>query len=291
MKKLVSFILVCTLCLCGSVSVMATEVEENDALVYSPEFPDAYIVTEEAPANILQTSSTQTVSASVFVEETYAVDQNGNIVILESKLLPEEEVLAIGVDQFEDMGKARNDAILEAKQTRAAVNSKGKLTITFSGNHSVSGNSVTCNLTGNASWSGGNDIFSGSTSPAAGTDFIGVVWSGGFTATSASATPAINLPVTMCASVPNMGRVWEFNEYIGATVYQPRIDVNVTLHKNNMTGGGNTAEVVLQYVHTYADLSWSASIGVSTGGPSVGFSVSPQEQQWGIVCTITNVPY
>lgn len=50
-----------------------------------------------------------------------------------------------------------------------AVNSRGKLIITFSGHHSVNGNTATCNLTGNASWSGENDIFSASTSPPAGT--------------------------------------------------------------------------------------------------------------------------
>ena len=50
-----------------------------------------------------------------------------------------------------------------------AVNSRGKLIITFSGHHSVNGNTATCNLNGNASWSGENDIFSASTSPPVGT--------------------------------------------------------------------------------------------------------------------------
>jgi hypothetical protein len=90
-------------------------------------------------------------------------------------------------------------------------------------------------------------------------DFMGVVWSGGFTTESASCTvtstnnfyapPVLNL----CASVPNAGRVWEFTEtwstiMIGQpiTIYLTNIDINITLTKENMTGGGNTAEAVLK---------------------------------------------
>jgi hypothetical protein len=294
MKKIMSLIMAGVF-LVGTIPVMASEKDEN-RIVYSEEFPDAYIIVNEINPNTNTLSETQEVSATAFVEETYMIDSNDNIVVLESRLLSEEEVNEIGIEQFGDIGQSRQDAIIEAKQTRAAVQSRGKLTITFSGNYSISGNSVTCNLAGNASWSGGYVVLMGETTPAPGDDFIGIVWSGGFTLSSSSKTPGIdNWPIYMADSEPNAGIVWGFEEFVGdptglivgPSLYLPRIDVNATLHKNNMTGGGNTAEAVLKYVHTYQSLAWAAEISSS----GVGFSVSPSGQQWSLACRITNIPY
>ena len=272
-------------------------------LAYSPEFPDAYIIQNQTSEQA-RSSTTQTVSATVFVEEEYGLDESGNPITISSRLLSEDEVLAIGLENFEDMEAARQEAVLGALQTRAATNARGKLTITFSGTYSTSGNSVSCDLTGNASWSAGPGLFNGDTNPASGSDYMGVVWSGGFTTLSSSIAPTCILNVfdppvlNMCASVPNAGKVWEFTVawsdiMLGQAIslYLANIDVNMTITKNNMTGGGNTAEAVLKYIHTYESTAGSISIEASDNSVGAGFTLNTVEKQWAIVCTVTNIPY
>lgn len=308
MKKVLSVILSLAMCLCLSAPAMAagtnsTE-DANAPLVYSPEFPNAYIIQNESDEKTRSASTTQTVSATVFVEEEYGLDSNGNPITTSSRLLSEAEVFAIGVENFGDMECARQEAVSKTMQTRAATNARGKLTITFSGTYSITGNKVSCDLTGNASWSAGPGLFNGDTNPASGSDYMGVVWSGGFTTSSTSidTTSVLNVfepPVlNMCASVPNAGRVWEFTEAWadsmlgqGVTIYLTSIDVNVIITKNNMTGGGNTAEAVLKYIHTYESVAGSISIEASSEGVGGGFTLNTVKDQWAIVCTVTNIPY
>ena len=307
MKKLLSIILSVTMCLCFAVPAMAAREGTTDntevTLAYSPEFPDAYIIQNQTSGQA-RASTTQTVSATVFVEEEYGLDESGNPITTSSRLLSEDEVHAIGLENFEDMEAARQEAVLGALQTHTATNARGKLTITFSGTYSTSDNSVSCNLTGNASWSAGPGLFNGDTNPASGSDYMGVVWSGGFKTSSSSIATTSSLnsydpPVlNMCASAPNAGRVWEFTEAWGETMlgqtislYLADIDVNMTITKNNMTGGGNTAEAVLKYIHTYETTAGSISIEASHDSVGGGFTLNIVEKQWAIVCTITNIPY
>lgn len=188
--------------------------------------------------------------------------------------------------------------------TRAATNARGKLTLTFSGSSSVSGSKVTCELTGNASWSAGPGLFNGETNPSDGSDYMGVVWSGGFTCTSATIDATCNMQgiepevLNMCTSIPNVGRVWEFTEAWDVLVlgqhtnaYLTSIDIDATITKNNMTGGGNTAEAVLKYIHTYGTANGSISIEASADNVGGGFSLESVGDQWGIVCTLTGIPY
>lgn len=308
MKKFLSIMLSIAMCLCLAVPAMAAseETTENSemALVYSPEFPNAYIIQNQTTSGKTRASTTQTVSATVFVEEEYGLDENGNPVTTSSRLLSEGEVLAIGLDNFDDMEAARQEAVLGALQTREATATRGKLTITFSGTHSTEGNSVSCDLTGNASWAAGSGLFNGDTNPAAGSDYMGVVWSGGFTTSSSSITATSSASVydppvlNMCTSIPNTGRVWEFteawNENIlgqGISVYLVDIEVNITITKNNMTGGGNTAEAVLKYIHTFESTAGSISIEASSDSVGGGFSLSTVDDQWAIMCTLTGIPY
>lgn len=308
MKKSLSIILSVIFGLWLSVPAMAASVNSKDAVahpaVYSPEFPDAYIIQDITKGEAKSATTMQTVCATVFVEEAYALDNSGTPITTSSKLLSKTEVLAIGVENFRDMGTARQEAVTRTQQTRAATNARGKLTITFSGSYTTSGNGVSCDLTGNASWSAGVGLFNGETNPAVGSDYMGVVWSGGFSASSASINATCNVSVysppvlSLCSSVPNAGRVWEFTEAWGETalgqgisVYLTDIDVDVTIYKNRMTGGGNTAEAVLKYIHTYDSAEGSISIGASSEGVSGSFTLSKVEKQWGIACTLTNIPY
>lgn len=315
MKKVLSAILSCAICLGLSTTAMAVSeapAETTNVLsvfspesapsIYSPEFPDAYILPNEMS---ISDSTTQTVSATVFVEEEYGFDDSGNPVTISSRLLSESEVLEIGLENFENMEDARQDAVSELMQTRAAVNARGSLKISFSEEGYITGNSlgsnkVTYDLSANASWSpSGLWGWDGANNPADGNDYIGVIWSGGFSCPSCSITPSYPkyapAPyVNMCNSFPNVGRVWEFSEkwieYTGGgtnTGYHlTSLDLDITLTKNNVREA-NQAEAVLQYTHTWQSTTGSVSISVNGSGVGGGFVLNNVSKQWSIVCTLT----
>lgn len=114
MKKFLLVLLSITMCLCCATSIAAEcnmDVESQDvSIVYSPEFPDAYILHEEF-CSTMRTHSLTTVTATVFVEEMYEIGNNGKLITTSSRLLSEKEVLSIGLDNFGDMDNARHDAV------------------------------------------------------------------------------------------------------------------------------------------------------------------------------------
>ena len=307
MKRIITVLLSFVMCLCFSSSAMATDlISAEDKIrmtVYSPDFPDAYIIQNEANEEV-KSSSTKSVSATVFVEEEYGLDRNGEPVTISSKLLSESEVRAIGIDNFGTIEDAREKAVNKALQTGRSSSARGTLDLFFWGIYSTSGNSVSCDLSGSASWSAGPGLFNGSTNPADGSDYMGVVWSGGFECSNSSIDSTSSIPIyeppvlNMCAAKPNAGRVWEFTEAWaesmmgqGVSVYLTNIDVDVTITKANMTGGGNYAEAQLKYIHTYSSVSGSISISASSSGISGGFSLSNVQNQWSLVCTVSGIPY
>ena len=180
---------------------------------------------------------------------------------------------------------------------KAAVNRRGLLTITFSGTYSTSGNSVDCDLTGNASWSSG--IFDGVNSPAVGSDFIGMAWSGGFEGLNPSASATFqngnSQNVYRADASANAGRVWSFDEYWNVagkyTLYVNNVDVSTTLHKNHMNGGENKAEAILKYIHTYQAATGGVSITASSSGIGSGFTLNGTSKQWDLSCIVTGIPY
>lgn len=128
-KKLVSVALSAVMVMGMSVTAFASETDNTSVRgVYSPEFPDAYIITEtnsEPVGYSLDSTEIQpaTVTATVFVEESYAVDRNGEVYVSDSRLLSKEEVDDIGIDNFDNLNTLATP--------RAAKSSYGKLTLTF----------------------------------------------------------------------------------------------------------------------------------------------------------------
>ena len=294
LSKLLSLgLVVSTLITSLTLSASAITPSHQAPVVYSPEFPDAYIVTEVTPEtqNLDVTSgSLGSVSATVFVEESYDI-VNGELTVTDSRLLSENEVKAIGEENFLDL----NDAPIPQKTATA---SRGKLTITFAGTHSLNNGGVSCTLTGTAGWARPDIIGSNSNNPTPGEDFIGVTWFGGFTAlkTSISGTDNMHqsLKIYSADSVPNGGRVWSFEESIvhpKYSTYAADMNLSLTLSKNKLTGDGNTAEAVLKYIHTYSKVNGSISITPGTDSAAGSFSLSNTKDQWSITCTIHSIPY
>ena len=58
-----------------------------------------------------------------------------------------------------------------------------------------------------------------------------------------------------------------------------------------MTGNGNTAEAVLKYIHTYKQTVGSISMSAGSDTVSAGFTLCNVDEQWSLVCTVTNIPY
>ena len=322
MKKVLSTLLSCAMCLVLSTPAMAiceAPAETTNAVpvfsstsapsIYSPEFPDAYILQNGTTEMSISHSTTQTVSATVFVEEEYGFDNDGNPITISSRLLSESEVLEIGLENFENMEDVRQDAVSELMQTRAAFNGRGSLSISFSGGGTISGKNVTYDLNASASWSPSGWLWTSDrdNNPASGADYVGVTWSGGYTV---SGSPQINtttyrsiddsyfappLPPTLCDAVPSAGRVWEFYEYwetfLGANTlpnHYTNISIDMKLVKNNI--GDNEAETVMKYIHTFSSTKGSVSITANSSGVvSGGFSLTGVDKQWSIVCTLTGL--
>lgn len=301
-KKLVSLALTAVMVMGMSTTTFAKEsnnisndtVTKTNNIIYSPEFPDAYIVTETSPAPnnySLNNESKQldTITATVFVEETLATDKNEDIYVSNSRLLSKDEVENIGIDNFSNINTMST--------SRAAKRTYGKLTLTFSGSQSISVKSVSCKLNGNANWDFGA-FTSSEKNPAIGKDFMGITWSGLFTTNSSSCsatdlTGKVTYP-TMVDSIANGGRVWSFEESLFEdhfANYNKNINATINIKKNTMTGNGNTAEAVLKYIHTYQKTTGSVSMNVGSDSVSAGFTLSNVKNQWSLVCNITGIYY
>lgn len=294
MKKVFSLILasIMTMALVLPASAKAPDSELENFTVTSPDFPDAYIITEYTPGIQYMdgtSGSIGSVSATVFVEENYDIIGD-EAVVTDSRLLSKDEVMAIGVENFTDLNTA------PAPRT-PATSTRGKLTITFFGRYTTK-NGVSCNLTGSANWDSSGLCIPGVNYCDTGEDFIGVTWSGSFTSTkhkiSGTTTNGTKLKIYNSDSTPNAGRVWSFDDYTTLskyTYYAEDIDLTMTIAKNTLVGDGNTAEAVLKYIHTYSKVKGSVTIIPGSQTTAGNFSLSNTDNQWSIVCTLTNIPY
>lgn len=297
MKKLISCIVSLAMVLSITTPSFAAETKKTQSddphfEVSSPAFPDAYIITETTPATMSldgTSGSIGSISATVFVEETYDT-VNGETIITDSRLLSKDEVMDIGIENFDDLNTTPTPL-------GTATNHRGRLTITFSGVYNTK-NGVSCDLTGTAKWDNSGFHIEGENYCATGEDFIGVTWSGGFTSKSHSISGTNHLGGALTIydadSTPNAGRVWSFSDAVPLskyTVYAKDINLKMNISKNTLTGSGNTAEAVLKYIHTYSKVQGSISITPGNETVAGSFSLSNTDKQWPIVCTITGIPY
>ncbi len=301
MRNRRSFNVFCSLILTAAISLSSaipsfaaeTEVDEQN-IVYSEQFPDAYIITEtyNEPSTLSDDEfSFPTVKATVFVEETYK-NVDGELTVTDSRLLSKDEVLEIGEENFDELAAPIPLGDTSGVNTgTAAVSERGKLTLIFSGRCSTS-NGIEPSFSATATWSGFNSFLQND-GPAIGNDFMGLTWGGNFSVKSSQCTAYTqlnsNINTYLSSANPTVGRVWEFQEYFGGNyaLYAQYAYIFATLHKNYATGSGNTTEAVLQYTHTYQQVTGSISIDTS----GIGFTLSQTPKQWSVACVINNIPY
>ena len=312
MKTVVSFVLAVILIMITNTNVFALSNDKTDSatdknvVVTSPEFPDAYIITEVNGLNDFNIHGSNRnddsdnkqhngqITATVFVEEVYEM-VDGELAVTSSRLLSKREVDAIGIDNFDNL----QTQTLSPITTQTARNSRGKLTITFDANGVISGNSSEYDLEASANWDGFDVIYDSEDNPAVGKDFIGFAWAGDFDTEDLSAAATWNgggdQDIYLSDAVPNAGAVWDFEEYANAggkySIYVDQVDLNATIFKNSMTGDGNTAQAVLKYIHTYQSSVGNISITAGPSGVGAGFTLNSTPKQWNIVCIMNGLYY
>lgn len=125
------------------VATVALPTFAEDAQPYTPmqisaeseAFPQAYIEIENGTTLMARDGTTRLSGASVTVyyEDHYEYDSQGNLFVADSRLLSEDEVNAIGKENFDEGAPSL---------TREVSNARGKLTIRMDGSYSTSGNSL-----------------------------------------------------------------------------------------------------------------------------------------------------
>lgn len=302
MKKCISLLLSFAMLFSLSATVFAAEPEEvnlGNVTVVSPEFPSAYIVTEKVEQQPRTNAAPEefTVTATVYIEDKYEYDADGNRVLVDSRLLSKEEVDEIGEENFgSSMPSTRGNLPGETNDDHRKFTLK--CTASQTANSYTAGGKNVLTLVGDADWDGFDTWYDSEENPAVGVDYIGYAWSGGFSCTYSMCQGTYsfwgnNVDPILSDSVPQAGRVWSFDEYIstGNAFYAEHLDCNATLIKNSMDGGGNYAEAVLKYIHTYQRASGNISISASEDGIGAGFTLQSVSDQWSVVCTITGIYY
>lgn len=108
-KKFLALILCVALTIFSSANVLADEKSTNSnqqqigITAKSDAFPNAYIEVENGTTVAARdgTVQLQNATVTVYYEQTYGKDAEGNTIITDSRLLTEEEVNAIGKENFE----------------------------------------------------------------------------------------------------------------------------------------------------------------------------------------------
>ena len=180
-----------------------------------------------------------------------------------------------------------------------ARNQKGTLTITFTCYDNSYGNTSLYELYGMANWSGLNWWYNAKENPAVGEDFFGFAWAGGFSGENLYARGTWNYgpsaTIYLADAVANAAVVWEFEEFIHEVgkvmLWVEVVDIRASLIKRYRTGGGNTAQAILKYIHTYEETNGSIQISADPDGVGAGFSLQNTPKKWSIVCIMNGLYY
>ena len=247
----------------------------------SEAFPQAYIEIENGTTLMARDGTTHLSGASVTVyyEEHYKYDSQGNLFITDSRLLSEDEVNAIGKENFDEGAPSL---------TREVSNTRGKLTIRMDGSYSTSGNSLTAFFSAMGNWSGtGSDP---SACPSSGADVAGFHWGGNISTGETTARGEYgdnsSATVTLAGGTSNEAIAWYVTEK-EAFKYIKNVFFNLNMSKSSLTGNGNTTELYFTYIHTYQSYNVTGSISAS----GAGISISNVANQWPLSVRLYGIPY
>ena len=262
----------------------------TQAVLYSAEYPEAYIKTEIRSKTINSQDTFAVIESTVFVEESYEYIDD-SLIITESRLLSEPEVQSIGEDNFVSITSGSRSTTYFTPVTIA----RAKLSITSYVHYTTNGTGITISCESIAHWNTPGLIPLPINNPAAGEDIFGFAWYGYYSVSSHSCERTWNYffdpdMLTSYVVQPNVAFAYTFEEAMTinqATAYAEELDLNLTLQKNVLTGGGNEADLVMQYIHTYQTISGSLNLSYD----SFGITLNGVEKQWTLTSLFSGIPY
>lgn len=309
MKKIFTCILVLVLGIMSAVPTYALEknsipyenvLSDADVKIQSKEYPNAYIEQKftkaKEGANTALDSDGKvlvgSIDATVYVEEEYDIVDD-KLEVTDSRLLTKEEVVAIGKDKFSNgllanSQEATISALLANPQEVAKT--EHNLTLRFSLYQYGSLNQYQLYL--DAAWNAAGSLDHMYSS---GKDFIGFTWGGGFDHSAAGASGSLDrykCTPTISSVAPNKGIVWTFDKVYKYPLDTTRIPLRdvcawTDIHKNKLTGGGNTTTIVGEYIHT-----WQSVVGsISVGAGGAAYTLSNTTNQWSVILSINKIKY
>ncbi|WP_411676770.1 hypothetical protein [Caproicibacter sp.] len=299
MKKLICTLLVSLLLITSvspafAISKSTNAISALSASVTSNEFPNAYIKQRfvanpkslESFSLLKDGKNVGYVTATAYVEETYEI-LNSKPMITSSRLLSKKEVKTIGEQNFSDI----NSAMSSFSTTKHKHKVRGKFSMTFT--VKKYSNQYKLQLINN--WDINGFWNSGSNGPAAGPDYMGFAWGGGFDYDNYDADTENSENYHSTPDVadisPNGGIAWSFDDLQWGShtnIWVKNSSCWTTIGKNTLTGKGNTTSVVGEYIHTWKDVQGSLSF--STSG-DIGINYSIKDKKWSLKLSISGIPY
>ena len=279
-----------------------TPANTSEVIVYSPEFPDAYLeygmpTTTPQSFSMSNNSPLRTVSVTAFCKEAYNPETGE---VLYSCLMNKDEV-----DEWRAAGSPTTPVPLASW---GGVESRGELDITLAvfelANDGSSPYNTNLWARAQANWKKGPSWGDGLTRPSWGGDVIGISWGKGLDGFKRAATATSNtgdaVDIALCDWEDTKFAAWEFIEQFGPHVgpvggpnWASSIECSTALGVPTSVYRQST-DIAMTYAHSYSDVfidSVSVNVGISTGGPEAGLDISfgTNADEWTIIAIADNV--
>ena len=219
---------------------------------------------------------------SVYVEEGY--DEDGEF---SSRILTKAEVERLQSADALLAGGVGN-SVNKSEDTA----SRGKLTISLTFLRDARYNYV---LTGEASWSPGSGT--AATTPFPGDDFMAIRWGGDNEYLKAHTDAFMGMyndksriPGYSCVSYPYSGYCWSFDEQSGSKIMDSATAM-VMMRTTYPESQNRETGATFIYVHTYEELSVSASVSFSGGNYTGGLTVTGCSKQWQLAVSVDTIKF
>lgn len=230
----------------------------------------------------MQLELVQVATKSVYVEEGYGEDGEFSSRILTKaeveRLQSADALLAGGVGS--SVNKSEDTA------------SRGKLTISLTFLRDARYNYV---LTGEASWSPGYDT--AATTPFLGDDFMAIRWGGDNEYLKAHTDAFMGMyndksRITgyKCVSDAYSGYCWSFEEKSGSKTMDSATAM-VMMRTTYPESQNRETGATFTYVHTYEELSVSASVNFGGGNYTGGLTVTGCSKQWQLAVSVDTIKF
>ena len=231
----------------------------------------------------MQLELVQVTTKTVYVEEGY--NETGEFT---SKILNKAEA-----EQFKNVVEKYNAGAGNSVNGSESKTNRGALTITLSYLRDAHYNYV---LEGDASWAAGSGA--GASYPSGGEDYMAIRWGGDNEYLKAKSSGFIGvyrgqvkMPGYQALANSYGGYCWSFEEYSSGKTMESA-GATVVMRNTYSTSQGREAGATLTYIHTYEELSASATISFNGSGErGVGITLSSCSKQWPLSVAVDGIKF